>query len=274
MHPSRVLEQKLANSFPATILGLACSGAFASGPAISFSAFSVSLSITSAGISSKEIYLGGDPRICVAMLSANSLTISSLSSSVISGSVDSYTMLPCSPISPRQGRWMQYPYRHPSVQKVSALRMRIFYWNFDFSSFSYSSMFFIPLSQGKMLLGWAFVRNYSNLPLVSYSLRPSTFTYESLWRIDCPILSTKVRNKSLFATKSVSELTSKRTAFLLQGVMNEAITPYLVYLSILISEFVNPLLRSSSSALSMSFQDYCRALWQSLIETCVIFLKL
>ena len=104
-----------------------------------------------------------------------------------------------------------------------------------------------------MLLGWAFVRNYSNLPLVSYSLRPSTFTYESLWRIDCPILSTKVRNKSLFATKSVSELTSKRTAFLLQGVMNEAITPYLVYLSILFSEFVNPLLRSSSSALSMSF---------------------
>lgn len=149
----------------------------------------------------------------------------------------------------------------------------MFYWNLDFSSFNSSPMFFIPLSSGKILLGCELVRNYSNLFLVSYSLRPSMLTVESLWRIDCPILSTKERKRSLLATKSVSELTSNSTAFLLQGVIKEAITPYFVYLSILFSEVVNPLFLRYSRALSILFSDYWRALWQSLIDTWVIFLK-
>jgi len=71
------------------------------------------------------------------------------------------------------------------------------------------------------------------------------------------------------ATKSVSQFTSRRTAFLLHGVINDATTPYLVYLSALFSEVNNPFVFSHCTATSCFPSDSYKAFLHSPIGALV-----
>lgn len=113
--------------------------------------------------------------------------------------------------------------------------------------FIYSLRLFAVDYYGKMLAGSVDYKSYFEL---SYPSLLEIYMISYFYKNLLPTPSTNFKNKSFFATKSVSQLTYNITAFLRQGVTNEAITPSLVYLPALFSAEVSPFFLSHCMASS------------------------
>lgn len=133
---------------------------------------------------------------------------------------------------------------------MTALLTLMFSCNLEMTSFISSLRLLAAVSYGNMFMAAVCYSRSLNCFFASSPYPPYIATGSYLSSNLFPTPSTNFKKRSFFATKSVSQFTSSRSALVLHSLRKEATTPSLVYFYDRFSADASPLSLSHSMAFS------------------------